>query len=185
MTYLPYTGVGSRQTPPVIQQAFQQIAYLLSQHGWTLRSGGAEGADQAFEAGAVRGFDAPPGTGSREIFLPWKGFNRSASYLHTPTPEAFRIAEKTHPAWHRCSQSAQKMHARNVHQVLGADLQSPTMFVVCWTEGGGLVGGTATAIRLAQRFEIPVFNFGNEERYQAFRLKFYQICTREISPRDV
>jgi hypothetical protein len=30
--------------------------------------------------------------------------------------------------------------------------------VVCWTEGGLAVGGTATAIKLAERRGIPVVN---------------------------
>jgi hypothetical protein len=36
--------------------------------------------------------------------------------------QAMIIAARTHPAWHRCSQYAKKLHARNGFQILGADL---------------------------------------------------------------
>ena len=52
------------------------------------------------------------------------------------------------------------MHSRNCHQILGYDLQSPVDAVVCWTPDGNVVGGTATAIRIALKYNIPVFNLG-------------------------
>ncbi len=52
------------------------------------------------------------------------------------------------------------MHARNAHQVLGQDLESPSLCVICWTPKGELKGGTRTAIVIAEQNDIPVFNFG-------------------------
>ena len=46
-----YAGVGSRSTPMHIQKLFEEIAATLAQNGYVLRSGGAEGADVAFERG--------------------------------------------------------------------------------------------------------------------------------------
>lgn len=43
-----YTGIGSRQTPPEILKMMTKIATQLESKGWVLRSGGAEGADEAF-----------------------------------------------------------------------------------------------------------------------------------------
>ena len=54
------------------------------------------------------------------------------------------------------------MHARNTHQVLGADLKIPSLFVVCWTKDGQLKGGTAQALRLADLHSIPIYNLGAE-----------------------
>ena len=70
------------------------------------------------------------------------------------------IASEVHPAWDRCNEWAKGMHSRNCHQILGYDLQSPVDAVICWTPDGRVVGGTATAIRIAMKYDIPVFNLG-------------------------
>lgn len=70
------------------------------------------------------------------------------------------IASEVHPAWDRCNEWARGMHSRNCHQILGYDLQSPVDVVICWTPDGKIQGGTATAIRIAMKYDIPVFNLG-------------------------
>jgi hypothetical protein len=117
-----------------------------------LRSGGATGADSAFARGAA---DA---AGAMEIYLPEKGYRGHPSPLFKIPVRAVEIAAAIHPAWRKCRPLARRFHARNVLQVLGADLATPTHTVVCWTEGGEAVGGTATAILLAERHGIPVVN---------------------------
>jgi len=47
-----YTGVGSRKTPLSILKVMRKLGYKLAIDGWMLRSGGADGADSAFEKGA-------------------------------------------------------------------------------------------------------------------------------------
>ena len=74
--------------------------------------------------------------------------------------ETERIASEVHPAWDRCNEWARGMHSRNCHQILGYDLQSPVDAVICWTPDGVVVGGTATVIRIAMKYDIPVFNLG-------------------------
>ena len=60
-----------------------------------------------------------------------------------------------------------------MHQILGRDLQSPVDFVVCYTPDGSLTGygtdtgGTATALRLAYRNNIPVINIKRPEHATA------------------
>ena len=145
-----YTGVGSRETPPEHLELFTRVATYLSGIGGILRSGGADGADLAFENGTAR----------KQIFLPWKGFNNNSSEFYTPSPESFALASTVHPAWERCSEAVKKLHARNTQQVLGPVLNTPSAFLICYTTGGQPIGGTATAIRLAQQHNIPVFNTG-------------------------
>lgn len=156
-----YTGVGSRTAPPDVRQAMQQLASWLALCGFTLRSGGADGADTAFEVGA--GVKA-------HIYLPWPGFNgRSAGRLSRPTADAYQMASGVHPAYEHLSAGARALHARNCHQVLGDALNAPSDFLVCWTPDGctGLstrtkaTGGTATAIVLAERHGVPMFNLKN------------------------
>ena len=44
-----YAGIGSRETPPEFIDEFIKIGKWLGSHGYILRSGGADGADSAFE----------------------------------------------------------------------------------------------------------------------------------------
>lgn len=149
-----YAGIGSRETPAWVCARFSMLAGTLGDEGWTLRSGGAEGADQAFEQGLSRHHP-------REIYLPWPRFGGHRSPLCIPTTEAVELAGQYHPAWSRCSAAARRLHARNMHQVLGSDLRTPVMFVLCWTAEGKGHGGTGQALRLAQAREIPIFDFGH------------------------
>lgn len=150
-----YAGIGSRETPDFILRDMKLLAQHLS-GDWTLRSGGANGADTAFEEGAIAG------DGRKEIFLPWPGFNGRPSTPDYITVPPSRLAEELaayfHPAWDRCSSTAQKFHRRNSYQVLGQDLVSPVAFVVCWTKGGRRKGGTGQALRIAEHFDIPIFD---------------------------
>lgn len=169
MTYYAYTGIGSRDTPEHIMKIMHAVGAYLYTEGWTLRSGGAEGADLAFEQGAVHEQVAPVHAMGLEIYLPWKGFNHSTSNLHPGllpfSQDEIDFAARYHPAWHRCSPAAQKMHTRNVRQIIGHESVCgehvvPSKFVICWTVGGQLKGGTAQALRIAQGLNIPIINFG-------------------------
>jgi hypothetical protein len=150
-----YTGVGSRSTPPEVLATIKTIAEFLAKKGYTLRSGGANGADSAFEEGADKG------SGKKEVYLPWLNFNDNKSTLLWPQA-AWKMAEEIHPAWDKCSVNVRCLHARNCCQVLGYELDSPSEFLICWTENGEEIGGTATAIKLAKKHKIKVFNLGEK-----------------------
>lgn len=154
MTDLYYSGVGSRETPPEVGQVMTKIAAFLYEEGYILRSGGAAGADTYFENGV-------PDSDGKHIYLPDKGFNKNSSELYGVCDTALEIASKIHPAWHACRSYARLLHARNVYQVLGKDLNTPSRFLLCWTERGESKGGTRTAIKLAEKHDIPVLNFGS------------------------
>lgn len=60
-----------------------------------------------------------------------------------------------------CDDYSLGMHRRNVHQVLGIDLKSPVDEVYTWCmvdAHGEPLGGTRTAIKIAQLYGIPVIN---------------------------
>jgi hypothetical protein len=151
-----YSGVGSRGTPPEILDFMTDIAHFLSETGYILRSGGAPGADTAFEAGV-------PDPAKKEIYLPWKDFNGNGSSRFRVTDEALKLASEFHPAWDKLSYGARKLMGRNGYQVLGFRLLDPVEFVVCWTKGGKETGGTAQAIKIAKSRRIPVYNLFFEE----------------------
>lgn len=151
-----YAGIGSRETPENILKLMKQMGSHLGKLGITLRSGGAEGADQAFEEGCDMV------NGPKEIYLPWRNFQNSHSNLIVGPPgsKAYLIAEEHHPYWANLSDGAKKLQARNSHQVLGKDLSTLTSFVVCYTAKGKGKGGTGQAIRLAKAHNIPIFDCG-------------------------
>lgn len=154
-----YAGIGSRSTPQDILRLMTRAAIHLDDRGHVLRSGGASGADSAFEAGVS--------SGRKEVFLPWRQFNGNQSPLWPPSQAAVELAAHFHPAWHRCSSAARSLHARNCHQILGVNLDDPVKFVLCWTPGGDDVGGTSQALRIARHHDIYVCNLGAADGPQA------------------
>ena len=147
-----YAGIGRRVIPDEIKISFEKFGRFAQDRGLVLRSGGAEGADSAFEKYVI--------PANKQIFLPWKHYNGHLSRLCNPSNKAYQIAKKFHPRWNEYSCGVQKLLARNVHQLLGPNLRSPVEFVVCWTEDGNETGGTGQGIKMAQTLDIPVFNFG-------------------------
>lgn len=171
-----YTGVGSRETPAVILDLMREVACKLAYDGYNLRSGGADGADLAFQKGWV---DA--GCAKSEIYIPWDGFN---DFDHDGKTfyalnrlgyqfNAAQLAAEIHPVWDRLSRGAQALHTRNVYQVLGQELDSPSDFLICYAKPTktGVSGGTNTAVQVAIKFGTPVYNMYHEEvvkRFEAY-----------------
>jgi hypothetical protein len=158
-----YTGIGSRKTPANVLKLMQAIGFRLGSLGIRLRSGGAEGADSAFEVGARRAITEHHGP-EPLIFLPYPGFRGKSRITFAPNSqihkEATRIIRDLHPAWDRCSDFAKKAHTRNAFQILGSDLRKPSQFLVFYAEvsRGEIQGGTRTAVILAKKLQIPCFN---------------------------
>lgn len=155
-----YTGVGSRETPEHICELLTKVASKLARLGWVVRTGGAQGADEAFLAGC---------NGRTENFIPWNGFgsyggvvpdlNRNWEYLQS--------VENVNPLIHRKEtrnldkyRGFWKLQARNVSQVLGLNLDTPSKFCILYapTTSTGVSGGTNTAYQVAVQSGIPCFN---------------------------
>ena len=76
------------------------------------------------------------------------------------------MGERSSKQHDRLSQGALKLHLRNVNQVLGADLNTPSKFLICWAKmdkQGSPIGGTRTAWKIAEKYGIPCFNLAVEE----------------------
>ena len=154
---LVYAGIGSTQTPPEILEAMTELVRELERTGWHLYSGGADGADTAFENGTTR-------TG-RTVYLPWKGgYNdRTGDECVTLTnsEQTQEVVSKYHGAWQRCSRGARALHGRNqaiIHGLGHAPADRRVDAVICWTPGGAAQGGTATGMKMARTAGIPVLN---------------------------
>lgn len=171
------TGIGARDTPKDELEMLTRIGSAIEQRGGRGRSGGAGGADLAFE----KGFKNPRNI---DVIVPWQGFlpkdmtkEDVNNYLGRKRPEhgpgatvmlqgdyerrAMNMAAQYHPAWDRCSQGARRLHTRNMPQVLGLELDNKSDIVIAWTVDGKATGGTGQAIRVAQDLGIPVANLKN------------------------
>ena len=162
--------IGSREAPQHILDLMIKLASKLAKQGWIGRSGGANGADQCLEDGVCGILSSKV-----EIYLPWEGFNNKScdnrGYINTPRlknyTQAALIAENTHPNWAACSRGARALHTRNVYQLLGLDLNTPSKFVVCWAkptgDGDNVKGGTGTAVRLGINYGVEIRNLYNKD----------------------
>ena len=158
MATLRYAGVGARATPRAVLADMTVMAAWLARTGWHLSSGGADGADTAFAAGAP--------AEQRTIWLPWRGYYGHRGPDCRALSEAelsacMEIAAPLHPAWERCSPAVRKLHARNAAVLLGEALNRPVDACVAWSPDGRTEGGTGMAIRIAEDRGIPVFNLGS------------------------
>lgn len=152
-----YAGVGSRKTPIPVLKRMRNYAAVLAQRGYTVRSGGAPGADTAFEDGTM--------PKQRAIYLPRQGFNSHWDGIVVGSDESMRrIAAYHHPKWSACDEYARRMHTRNVAQILG-HTQPPILsdFVLCWTYKARGGGGTGQAIRIARAYGVPVYDLADEQ----------------------
>lgn len=168
-----YAGIGSRRTPDAILEVMTNLAAKLSERGFILRSGGAKGADTAFEAGA-----------NNKIIYYINQFTINGKDEYRYNPENLKEARikmvyhEIHPAWQYLKEYAKELHTRNVFQVLGENLNEPSKFVICWTPDGAetvtecsrVTGGTGTAIKLADTYNIPVFNLRKESTMERIKV---------------
>ena len=171
-----YAGIGSRDTPIHVQKTLKEIANLLEQEEFILRSGGANGADIAFESGIKN-------HSNMNIYLPFKEFNNrrhnGTSYIYIEKGNieldpAYQSL-KHHPSKGNMRDAAKAMMMRNYFQLHGLSDQNISSFVICWTRDGANgttiltdwdSGGSGQCIRLAALKNIPVYNL-NDSRYSS------------------
>lgn len=154
------TGVGSRKTPPLIQEAQSIFAAILFSRGFIWRSGHAEGSDLAFELGILRHPHYAPRPGWEGetdlfVFMPWdgfepypgygratrqRGFTEAAGYYRAPElatwEKAKQMALEMHPLGERLKEDKYRgtwaLHARNMYQPLGIHLDTPSKRTYLW-----------------------------------------------------
>ena len=156
-SYKAYAGIGAQDTPEPFLTLMHKVAQAFAKKGYTLRSGASGNADEAFEKGCNEA------KGTKEIYVPWANFNNHPSPLVPKYPEAYAVAKQHHPRWSAVSKGAQPLLARNSHILLGPQLNSPVEWVICWTSGGRVTGGTGQGLRIAESYNIPIFNIGKKE----------------------
>ena len=182
-----YTGIGSRKTPIYILYMMSKLSIILEKKGFILRSGCATGADAAFEDSLSdpekmseiyipnKSFPFKMGSSYKKYYLiPEEQFNEGG-FRESLFLKATRMihTHNIHKAWAYCSGHVMLLHNRNMFQVLGKDLKTPSSFTICYTIGKELTyddttirsGGTATAINASFLNKVDVFNLSVDEHY--------------------
>jgi len=171
--------IGSRSASMEHCIMLEETAKMLLSRGAKGYSGAASGPDTAYTNAVIalqRYNEIDPTTLGR-IYIPWAGFSgfqdgdlhgvvRLANTVPVLKEKAVLIARLLHGAYHRLTRGGKALHSRNPYQVLGDDLASPVSVVLCaadTTNRGAVKGGTATAVKLAQSFEIPVINIATDK----------------------
>lgn len=166
-----FTIIGNRDVPEHARVKYVPIVKALLKAGHEGRSGGAKGMDyvltQAIEelmTEGLTGFKASVYIPTRQFNdLQWGKLGHRVHYVKwfKNYDKAVELAGQCHPAWHHCDDYSRSMHARNVYEILGTDLNTPSDFVLCYAKtnrNGVVIGGTGTAIKLAQCHSVPVYN---------------------------
>lgn len=182
-----YTGIGSRkETPNDVLGIMEDAAYRLARVGGILRSGKAEGADSAFQKGVQRYVKDYRSANIAEIYTPWDKFitpglssdwDISLNHIDLVLPDQIsyrdELVKEIHPAaeWLKENRmGSYAMHSRNVHQIMGMNLREPRLskFVLYFapeSKKGTPKGGTATAVKLAQKFGVRCLNLDNIDNW--------------------
>ena len=169
-----YAGIGSRETPDNIFKLMTEIASILEDKDYILRSGAATGADTAFEVG-VKDYR------NMVLYLPKEPFNDHTQY----TPGCIYITDRSHPVDYQKGYESiiihpqgfglklgpRNMMIRNYFQIFGHEGAERSSFVICWTPDGANgttiltsreTGGSGQAIRHAAAHNIPVYNLNSD-----------------------
>lgn len=150
-----YAGIGSRETPKDVLELMTKVAAKLEKDGWILRSGGAIGADKAFEKGVRL-------KKNKEIYLATGNISQAA----------WDSVDRFHPYPQALKPYPRALMARNYHQITGKDDNAKkSKFVICWTPDGCKsrsertikTGGTGQAISIADSLGIEIYNLANPE----------------------
>jgi len=132
--------IGSRAAPPQVLATGRCLARIVHRAGYALVSGGAAGFDTVVD-GIPGVIVYPPG-----------------HKQHTPAHDkAMDIVLSLHPAPDRARKYGRYL-ARDVFIITGDAFDALVWAVVCWTPDGKDSGGTGNGIRVANHYNVPVFN---------------------------
>lgn len=169
------TGIGSRSSDPsfkkykpfkneeLIRFIMINAGLYFQELGYSLRSGDAIGSDRYF----AENFDDD----RKEIYRPLNKLkNNTRTHIFNYNEEDWKLALEVikliHPGFSYLNDYSIALHARNVFQVLGSNLDNKSKFILAYTPDGAKryedcsskTGGTGTAIKIADLLDIPVFN---------------------------
>lgn len=159
--YLPYAATGNQNPPPEVLSRIESVVRRLNQMGFTARTGGFEGVEEAVEKTSAK----------KEVHLPWKGFNDKESKFTWTKERATSVARMFQPGFDALKKPVQTFLAKNARLILGDSVASPALFLIVWTEDGcntikrrnAQTGFAGHPIAIASALGIPIYNFQNPE----------------------
>lgn len=171
MTTKYYAGIGSRDLTPEQLETCERLGFWFARCGWTLHTGNAPGADQAFAQGANQVNPALV-----HLHLPWPGFERQAVVngnvvrsLEDLEPARLAwytaLAKKHHGAWHKLTQGGEKLMIRNGLIMLPCGCH-PVDLCLALPSAKRWGGGTGQGMRLGEKLKIRVVNLRELDRQQ-------------------
>ena len=173
-----YAGIGSRETPEACLRMMTKIGRACVKKGLILRSGGARGADKAFEKGCTIE------NGSKQI---WNPRSEEIDFHGWAVDKAREVCWE-YPL-DRMKPFTKSLIVRNMYQIFGDDPNElkPVKFVVFYCNGdplmqGKISGGTRYAVRAAHLQNIPIFNLRVHQVHFAHFLKSYPETPLDHSP---
>lgn len=157
--YKPYAVVGNREFPTDLMPKLTSIVKKLDSLGYTARTGSMKGLDICVEEL----------TSNVELQLPWKNFNDKESKNTFSSPEILALAKSFQPGFDELSLPIKGFLAKNVRVLLGSKGISRAIFLLCHSEDGvdsarhvsSRTASVGHAIKIADKFNIPVFNLKN------------------------
>ena len=157
--YKPYAVVGNKEFPSDLIPKLTSIVKKLDSLGYTARTGSMKGLDVEVETI----------TTNVELQLPWKNFNNKESKNTFSSPEILALAKSFQPGFEELALPIKGFLAKNVRVLLGSKGISRAIFLLCHSEDGvdtarQVTSRTASvghAIKVADKFNIPVFNLKN------------------------
>lgn len=171
-----FAGIGSRETPEPILRIMTRAGTVLCNLGYRLRSGGAGGADLAFQLGvrlSPRFYEI-----GMEIYIPWNNFSDfyedpsegiwNADKFYDTKERSKEIAIQARGSAERLSPGGLSLHARNSYQALGRFLDDPVKMVICYAKplsNNRVKGGTNTAVQIARSHNVPIINLATDDGY--------------------
>lgn len=170
--------IGSRDSSDEDNEFLYNTGLALLRLGLAGYSGGAKkGPDHSFTRALTTFIEEGGNARDSRIYLPalahpqpkgnpidWCIKTPLSNYAHHS--HTFNMCVLVHPVMHYLPQYVQQLHCRNVFQILGDDLESRVAFVLTSARmdgKGDVVGGTATAIKIAMAFGVPIFNIRKPE----------------------
>jgi hypothetical protein len=162
--YQAYAITGNKDIPHDIRDRMLNVVRKLESKGFICRTGGMEGIEDMAE----KCIKDPR---NLELHLPWKNFADKESKFTFTSDLVKELAKKFHPAWDSLKLPIQGFLAKNARIVLGKDAHSHCMFLMVWTQDGAekavertaQTGSAGHAIAIANRMNIPVFNFAKPD----------------------
>ena len=147
--------IGSREAPNDALIEMVKLGEALVRVGHVLASGNAPGSDRAFASG---GNSVDPA--KVYLYLPWGSFEHHAVHPGNQVEvvgdpwgavSLYEEAAQLHPAWDRLTKAGQRLMARNILIVRGANV---CLAYPNWKRPGG--GGAGQGLRYCQKALIPV-----------------------------